>query len=56
MRRVRLALVGLLVAAFSLGLEVARWRRGSYTANDVLGWAIVLIPLVLACVIATNGR
>jgi hypothetical protein len=29
MRRVRLALVGLLVAAFSLGFEVARWGRGA---------------------------
>jgi hypothetical protein len=29
---------------------------GSDTTNDVLDWAIVLIPLVLACVTATNGR
>jgi hypothetical protein len=56
MRHITLALVGLLVAAFLLGLEVARWRRGSDTVWDVLGWLIVLIPLVLACLIAAHGR
>lgn len=55
-RRMAPALIGLSVALYLLALEVVRWLTGSDTVCDVLVWAIVLIPLVLACVISAHGR
>ena len=50
------SLLGLGVVLYLLTIEVLRWLRGSDTVWDVLVWAVVLIPLILACLIAGHGR
>lgn len=50
------SLLGLGVVLYLLTIEVMRWLRGSDTVWDVLVWAVVLIPLILACLIAGHGR